>query len=61
MEGNSIGEPIDVTDFKRAEGYLTFIANDTFNTGYYHCNAVDERIYDKYVVLTDGECRICMI
>ena len=58
MEGNSIGQPIDVTSFESAEGSLKFITDDAVNTGFYLCvDTADERvIYDGYVILTESEC-----
>lgn len=59
VEGNKLGPPIDLTSFRNADGSLSFTVNTSTNTGYYYCvNAADEHeIYDKYVILTDGECR----
>ena len=62
IEGNNIGRPINISGFISAEGYLHFIVNDTLNTGYYYCvDAVDDQeIYEKYVLLTESECKICI-
>ena len=61
IEGNQLGLPIDITDFKSAENSLSFTVDDATNTGYYYCvNEVDEaEIYDRYVILTNSECRQC--
>ena len=60
MEGNRLGQAINITGFRRADGSLSFAVNTSTNTGYYLClNQFNEhKIYDKYLVLTDGECRI---
>ena len=60
MAENKLGKPINITGFRNADASLSFTANTSMNTGWYLCvNAFNEReIYDKYVVLTDGECRI---
>ena len=59
IEGNQLGPPIDITDFKSSDNSLTFAVDDATNTGYYYCvNEVDEaEIYDRYVILTNSECR----
>ena len=59
IEGNKLGPPIDITNFKSADNSLTFTVDDATNTGYYYClNKVDEaEIYDRYVILTNSECR----
>ena len=43
IEGNQLGPPIHVTDFKSSDNSLTFTVDDATNTGYYYCvNEVDE-------------------
>ena len=60
VEGNRLGESIDMTSFIHPDASVRFTVNTSTNTGYYLClNQFNEHeIYDKYVVLTDGECRI---
>ena len=63
IEGNQLGLPIDITNFKSSDISLTFTVDDATNTGYYYfVNEVDEaEIYDRYVILTNSECRKCTI
>lgn len=59
IEGNKLGRPIDITDFTSADNSLTFTVDDATSTGYYYCiSEVDEaEIYDRFVILTNSECR----
>ena len=60
VEENGLGESIDMTGFISEDAAVSFLVNTSTNTGYYLCvNTFNEdEIYDKFVVLTDGECRI---